>query len=118
MVADSPAYIKTSDGIKFHFLEIFYPPKYTSYFVHSLFYFVDKSYDSFLLCILFLVLSSPHRIGLRILVIDDIDVGRCWRLFMIKLWNHGLLDARTMNNCNVILEKLQNQEQQVEPMRS
>ncbi|GAV61307.1 VEFS-Box domain-containing protein [Cephalotus follicularis] len=23
----------------------------------------------------------------------------CWRLFMIKLWNHGLLDASTMNNC-------------------
>ncbi|KAG9452165.1 hypothetical protein H6P81_005069 [Aristolochia fimbriata] len=22
----------------------------------------------------------------------------CWRLFMIKLWNHSLLDARTMNN--------------------
>ncbi|XP_059459620.1 polycomb group protein EMBRYONIC FLOWER 2 isoform X3 [Corylus avellana] len=31
----------------------------------------------------------------------------CWRLFMIKLWNHGLLDARTMNNCNVILEQCQ-----------
>ncbi|KAM1278798.1 hypothetical protein ACFX2J_030774 [Malus domestica] len=31
----------------------------------------------------------------------------CWRLFMIKLWNHGLLDARTMNNCNIILEQCQ-----------
>ncbi|KAL2555951.1 Polycomb group protein EMBRYONIC FLOWER 2 [Forsythia ovata] len=30
-----------------------------------------------------------------------------WRLFMIKLWNHGLLDAGTMNNCNVILEQFQ-----------
>ncbi|XP_042048448.1 polycomb group protein EMBRYONIC FLOWER 2-like isoform X1 [Salvia splendens] len=29
----------------------------------------------------------------------------CWRLFMIKLWNHGLLDARTMNSCNIILEQ-------------
>ncbi|XP_024198431.1 polycomb group protein EMBRYONIC FLOWER 2 isoform X1 [Rosa chinensis] len=29
----------------------------------------------------------------------------CWRLFMIKLWNHGLLDARSMNNCNIILEQ-------------
>ncbi|XP_061981804.1 polycomb group protein EMF2B-like isoform X2 [Populus nigra] len=29
----------------------------------------------------------------------------CWRLFMIKLWNHGLLDASTMNNCNMILER-------------
>ncbi|CAH9121605.1 unnamed protein product [Cuscuta epithymum] len=34
----------------------------------------------------------------------------CWRLFMIKLWNHGLLDARAMNNCNMILEQFQNQE--------
>ncbi|XP_010905821.1 polycomb group protein EMF2B-like isoform X1 [Elaeis guineensis] len=33
----------------------------------------------------------------------------CWRLFMIKLWNHSLLDARTMNNCNIILERFQNQ---------
>lgn len=32
----------------------------------------------------------------------------CWRLFMIKLWNHGLLDASTMNNCNVILERYRN----------
>ncbi|XP_038971227.1 LOW QUALITY PROTEIN: polycomb group protein EMF2B [Phoenix dactylifera] len=28
----------------------------------------------------------------------------CWRLFMIKLWNHSSLDARTMNNCNIILK--------------
>ncbi|GMN57797.1 hypothetical protein TIFTF001_026901 [Ficus carica] len=34
----------------------------------------------------------------------------CWRLFMIKLWNHGLLDARMMNNCNVVLERCQSQE--------
>lgn len=34
----------------------------------------------------------------------------CWRLFMIKLWNHGLLDARSMNNCNIILEQCQKQE--------
>ncbi|CAN4126281.1 unnamed protein product [Withania somnifera] len=33
----------------------------------------------------------------------------CWRLFMIKLWNHGLVDARTINNCNLILEQFQNQ---------
>ncbi|WCJ25807.1 Polycomb group protein VERNALIZATION 2 [Euphorbia peplus] len=31
----------------------------------------------------------------------------CWRLFMIKLWNHGLLDSSTMNNCNMILERCQ-----------
>ncbi|KAM7491783.1 hypothetical protein LguiA_034704 [Lonicera macranthoides] len=33
----------------------------------------------------------------------------CWRLFMIKLWNHGLLDARTMNLCNIVLEQNQNE---------
>ncbi|KAK2426179.1 VEFS-Box of polycomb protein [Trifolium repens] len=32
----------------------------------------------------------------------------CWRLFMIKLWNHGLLDASTMNNCNIILDYFKN----------
>ncbi|XP_054819317.1 polycomb group protein EMBRYONIC FLOWER 2-like [Prosopis cineraria] len=31
----------------------------------------------------------------------------CWRFFMIKLWNHALLDARTMNECNLILERHQ-----------
>ncbi|XP_010318144.1 polycomb group protein EMBRYONIC FLOWER 2 isoform X2 [Solanum lycopersicum] len=34
----------------------------------------------------------------------------CWRLFMMKLWNHGLVDARTINNCNLILEQFQNQD--------
>ncbi|GMJ04847.1 REDUCED VERNALIZATION RESPONSE 2 [Hibiscus trionum] len=33
----------------------------------------------------------------------------CWRLFMIKLWNHGLLDAGAMNNCNLILQRCQNE---------
>ncbi|KAK4279467.1 hypothetical protein QN277_011247 [Acacia crassicarpa] len=28
-----------------------------------------------------------------------------WRFFMIKLWNHALLDARAMNECNLILER-------------
>ncbi|KAK8471705.1 hypothetical protein PHAVU_002G000500 [Phaseolus vulgaris] len=32
----------------------------------------------------------------------------CWRLFMIKLWNHGLLDACTMNNCSIILDSYRN----------
>ncbi|CAN6210369.1 unnamed protein product [Urochloa humidicola] len=32
-----------------------------------------------------------------------------WRFFMIKLWNHSLLDARTMNTCNTILQGFQNQ---------
>ncbi|KAI5390251.1 hypothetical protein KIW84_075524 [Lathyrus oleraceus] len=29
----------------------------------------------------------------------------CWTLFMIKLWNHGLLKACTMKNCSSILER-------------
>ncbi|RDX95178.1 Polycomb group protein VERNALIZATION 2, partial [Mucuna pruriens] len=33
----------------------------------------------------------------------------CWRLFMIKLWNHGLLDACTMNNCSIILDNYRNE---------
>ncbi|XWS36991.1 hypothetical protein CRYUN_Cryun19dG0004900 [Craigia yunnanensis] len=40
----------------------------------------------------------------------------CWRLFMIKLWNHGLLDARTMNNCNTLLEQCQKQDS--DPIKS
>jgi len=32
---------------------------------------------------------------------------RGWRFFMIKLWNHSLLDARTMNACNIILQGYQ-----------
>ncbi|MCE2055636.1 Polycomb group protein EMBRYONIC FLOWER 2 [Datura stramonium] len=34
----------------------------------------------------------------------------CWRLFMLKLWNHGLVDARAINNCNLILEQIQSQD--------
>lgn len=33
----------------------------------------------------------------------------CWRFFMVKLWNHGLLDATTMNNCSMIIEKFQDE---------
>ncbi|GJN41077.1 hypothetical protein PR202_gn00402 [Eleusine coracana subsp. coracana] len=32
-----------------------------------------------------------------------------WCFFMIKLWNHGLLDARTMNTCNIILQGIQDE---------
>ncbi|KAJ4912438.1 Polycomb group protein VERNALIZATION 2 [Raphanus sativus] len=28
----------------------------------------------------------------------------CWRMFMIKLWEYGLLDAVTINKCNLIIE--------------
>ncbi|KAK1261980.1 Polycomb group protein EMBRYONIC FLOWER 2 [Acorus gramineus] len=37
----------------------------------------------------------------------------CWRLFMIKLWNHSLLDGRSMNNCNLILERYKNEDSDV-----
>jgi len=30
-----------------------------------------------------------------------------WRFFMIKLWNHNILDARTMNTCNTVLQSFQ-----------
>jgi len=33
---------------------------------------------------------------------------RCWRFFMIKLWNHNLIDACTMNSCNVIIDEVKN----------
>ncbi|XP_010434756.1 PREDICTED: polycomb group protein VERNALIZATION 2-like isoform X2 [Camelina sativa] len=32
----------------------------------------------------------------------------CWRLFLIKLWNHGLVDSATINNCSTILENCRN----------
>jgi hypothetical protein len=31
-------------------------------------------------------------------------INRCWRLLMIKLWKHNLLDARTMDTCNRIID--------------
>uniref|UniRef100_A0ACD5WP64 Uncharacterized protein n=2 Tax=Avena sativa TaxID=4498 RepID=A0ACD5WP64_AVESA len=31
----------------------------------------------------------------------------CWRFVMIKLWNHSLLDARTMDTCNKYLDDLE-----------
>ncbi|KAK8530820.1 hypothetical protein V6N12_013320 [Hibiscus sabdariffa] len=39
----------------------------------------------------------------------------CWRLFMIKLWNHGLLDAQTMNKCNIVLQQYDNDDS--DPMK-
>ncbi|XP_021772505.1 polycomb group protein EMBRYONIC FLOWER 2-like isoform X2 [Chenopodium quinoa] len=39
------------------------------------------------------------------LLIESPALFWCWRFFMIKLWNHGLLDAGTMNNCSILLEK-------------
>lgn len=42
----------------------------------------------------------------------------CWRLFMVKLWNHGLLDACTMNNCSMILQKFQAEDSSADGNRS
>ncbi|RYR37933.1 hypothetical protein Ahy_A09g042849 [Arachis hypogaea] len=33
------------------------------------------------------------------------ELLECWRLLSIKLWNHGLLDARTINSCSLILQQ-------------
>ncbi|KAI3793122.1 hypothetical protein L1987_35736 [Smallanthus sonchifolius] len=35
----------------------------------------------------------------------------CWSLFMVKLWNQGLLDAKTMNSCHLILDNFRDQKQ-------
>ncbi|KAK7279086.1 hypothetical protein RJT34_24130 [Clitoria ternatea] len=37
------------------------------------------------------------------------SLAGCWRVFMLKLYNHGLLDARTMNDCSIILEEYHKQ---------
>ncbi|KAF0891626.1 hypothetical protein E2562_010611 [Oryza meyeriana var. granulata] len=43
----------------------------------------------------------------------DLQLPRCmnrgWRFFMIKLWNHSLLDARTLDTCNTILDGIKNE---------
>ncbi|MED6149459.1 hypothetical protein PIB30_062633 [Stylosanthes scabra] len=36
-----------------------------------------------------------------------LDLHWCWRMFCIKFWNQGLLDARTINACSLILEQFQ-----------
>ncbi|GJN12053.1 hypothetical protein PR202_ga30297 [Eleusine coracana subsp. coracana] len=41
------------------------------------------------------------------LLVQNPSLRLCWRLFMIKLWNHNLLDARTMDTCNRILDGIQ-----------
>ncbi|KAL6894099.1 hypothetical protein ACP4OV_008197 [Aristida adscensionis] len=42
-------------------------------------------------------------------LVKDPGLLWCWRLFMIKLWNHNLLDARTMDKCNTILQGFQDE---------
>ncbi|MED6205898.1 hypothetical protein PIB30_022029 [Stylosanthes scabra] len=36
-----------------------------------------------------------------------LDLHWCWRMFCIKFWNQGLLNARTINACSLILEQFQ-----------
>uniref|UniRef100_A0ACD5UVY0 Uncharacterized protein n=1 Tax=Avena sativa TaxID=4498 RepID=A0ACD5UVY0_AVESA len=33
----------------------------------------------------------------------------CWRFVMIELWNHSLLDARTMDTCNKLIDDLKSE---------
>ncbi|KAL4575997.1 hypothetical protein LXL04_012085 [Taraxacum kok-saghyz] len=40
-------------------------------------------------------------------LMDTPQLCWCWRLFMIKLWNHGLVDPKTINTCNLILDQNQ-----------
>ncbi|KAG2248261.1 hypothetical protein Bca52824_087889 [Brassica carinata] len=36
--------------------------------------------------------------------IESKPLHSCWRMFMIKLWDYGLVDAVTINKCNLIIE--------------
>ncbi|TKY53548.1 Polycomb group protein EMBRYONIC FLOWER 2 [Spatholobus suberectus] len=53
-------------------------------------------------CEAFSTLHAPEFVRSR-------SLAGCWRIFMVKLYNHGLLDARTMNDCNIILEQYHKQ---------
>ncbi|KAF1878637.1 hypothetical protein Lal_00047308 [Lupinus albus] len=37
------------------------------------------------------------------------QLALCWRLLMIKLWNHNLIDGKVMNKCSIILQEYQKQ---------
>ncbi|XP_047321129.1 polycomb group protein EMBRYONIC FLOWER 2-like [Impatiens glandulifera] len=40
-------------------------------------------------------------------LVDSPSLLWCWRLFLIKLWKHGLIGGRNINDCNLIFEKIQ-----------
>ncbi|OIV94084.1 hypothetical protein TanjilG_05464 [Lupinus angustifolius] len=42
-------------------------------------------------------------------LISSGDLFWSWRLFMVKLWKTGLLDARTMDKCSILVDKCRNQ---------
>lgn len=54
-------------------------------------------------------LSHYFQIHYQLCNYTSFEMLRNWRLLMIKLWNHNLLDPRTFDNCSLILEKLQNE---------
>ncbi|XP_022007149.2 polycomb group protein EMBRYONIC FLOWER 2-like [Helianthus annuus] len=43
--------------------------------------------------------STLHRLDF----LESPELRMCWNVFMVKLWEIGLLDANTMNNCGSIL---------------
>ncbi|PWA43168.1 embryonic flower 2 [Artemisia annua] len=53
-------------------------------------------------------------------LVQNPKLNWCWRVFMIKLWNHDLLDAKTMNRCHLVLDKYrgQIQSQQIDSAKS
>ncbi|GJU49873.1 polycomb group protein embryonic flower 2-like protein isoform X4 [Tanacetum coccineum] len=53
-------------------------------------------------------------------LVQNPKLNWCWRVFMIKLWNHDLLDAKTMNRCHLVLDKYrgQIQSQQMDSAKS
>lgn len=60
------------------------------------------------------IFMSTHTFGLFLFTyLFDLQFAHCmnrgWRMFMIKLWNHSLLSARTMDTCNRILDDLKNE---------
>ncbi|KAE9612143.1 putative transcription factor C2H2 family [Lupinus albus] len=38
-------------------------------------------------------------------LVQSFELNLCWRMLMIKLWKHNLIDGEVMNDCSVILEK-------------
>ncbi|KAJ0705397.1 putative transcription factor C2H2 family [Helianthus annuus] len=46
--------------------------------------------------------STQHRQDF----LQSPELRTCWNVFMVKLWEIGLLDAQTMNNCGSILSQM------------
>ncbi|CAL0316783.1 unnamed protein product [Lupinus luteus] len=37
--------------------------------------------------------------------VQSFQMNLCWRMLMIKLWKHNLIDGKVMNDCSIILEE-------------